>query len=181
LSLHDALPIYVLSAGGAVLHQHRWSSARQRELCEHALYRAWIIRRVKVEGVLVGVQVVETHQLQPLRLHELVPQHAYALASHELERSLFVNVLLVVTTHEEGRRGELRKWVEDAGLERRCGVEQVTRDEHEVRPAPIGLFDDRREVRLPAVVTKMDIGDLHHGHFAVEMRQPNLRLFDGEG
>src|SRR5690606_28791105 len=62
---HQAGPLRcdVLSARGAVLHEHRWSSARQGELCEHALYRAWVIRRVKVEGVLVGVQVVETHQL----------------------------------------------------------------------------------------------------------------------
>ncbi len=177
----DALGRDVLCAHRAVVDEDRRHVALQGKAGQNRLDRAFVVGRVHVEGVLVRIHVVEPDELEPVGQDDLVVQDSDAVRGDQLERALRVDVLLMVASHEEGRRDESGQRLQDAGLERRLGVDEIAGNEHEIRLPAVGLLDDPLQVRAPSVMAEMQVGDLHHRQLALEPEQPDLGLRDREG
>jgi hypothetical protein len=122
---------------------------------------------MQFERVFIGVHVVEAHELESVGFDHLAAEDVHAVLPHQCERAFRIDILLVIPSHVVDGRRESSQRLELSRQECCLGVDQVTCNQHDVRLALIGFFNDLLEVLPSPVVAHVDVRELHRDDVAV--------------
>ena len=121
---------------------------------------------MQVERAFIGVHVVEAHELESVGFDHLAAEDVHAVLLHHRERAFRIDILFVIPSHVVDGRRESSQRIELCRHECCLGVDEVACNQHDVRLALIGFFNDLLEVPPSPMVAHVDVRELHRDDVA---------------